>query len=74
MAQSRCLMICAIVLGIGTAAMAATFQARCPRACSMTPGGRFSVPIDIEESEYACCIGGSCRVCDDCPWYLEWWC
>lgn len=64
----------AFVMLTASVAFGRIWNAPCPSQCSLTPGGASVVPIDTDEAEYACCINGACRVCDACPWYLEWWC
>lgn len=54
-----------------SASAAILFQA-CPPGCG---GNLIRHAIDTSESEYTCCTpGGLCKVCDDCPWYLELFC
>jgi hypothetical protein len=63
---------CLSVVGVCAASASATiFNAPCPQGCnSLTP----HIPLDDQEGEYTCCKGSACTVCDDCPWYLEYWC
>lgn len=62
-----------LVVGIASAAAGAAVVLRpCPVGCG---GNNIHFPIDTGEAEYTCCTpGGLCKVCDDCPWYLELWC
>lgn len=66
----------AFVMFTASVAFGRMWDAPCPAQCPYRWGesDETTVPVDLDEAEYACCINGACRVCDACPWYLELWC
>jgi hypothetical protein len=66
--------VCGLCVVGAVTASASAIRGRypCPPSCNSDATHRM---IDPEESEYTCCTtGGRCTVCEDCPWYLEFWC
>jgi hypothetical protein len=72
---ARNVLVFLAAFGLSGAAFGTVWNAPCPPSCATTPGGATHLQIDTEEAEYTCCnAAGACKVCDDCPWYLESWC